>query len=648
VSEPTNPELVVLPQAFESHLSRAVSRLLHALPDDWQPQATTYDLNRFTTFQNFSLRFAEVVEGISSSDPNHFEPNETRARLETCGLPYDYARLGQPLSSVVELFWQAYAGAVRAFSFASQTKPWLSVIESLGRTLPVKLYAQGSLLVSKEKSAALLASGVQLVENWSGPIPPRTSNAISILVFDPTRRSEFAPRLWAANANEPDVDAVVFPLLRNGGMLLLRDTGKIDPVQIQLIRKRTVSALIAADAHAELTFIANERALRAEPTTTAQQCHQAFAKIFPGTQESLIFCSGLAAEAAVFEAVGDVLVGAKPNPVTLFYAQNCYGGTAQLIAQILAPQGKVVPAPLAVLGNDSNGNAVSLVDRLCARIDEASGQSLCVFIETPTNPELQFHDFEKLMRSARAYETRCGRKFPIILDTTLAPMYSIFAKDLAHEWPFLLVKSGSKYLTKGKATLGLVAAGNTPLALQILNRARQLAHDADSLAKPSQLESLELGLRDMPIRLEQVRANTVLLADGIRQVFKRCGFEVELFSTGADGNAEHACGLISFYLPPAPTTFPNLVDEFVADLLHRVPQLVKSRVSYGQSSGAGKTDLFYVINPEESTQGALSREIKEGQKRGGVQICRISVPQFADVSGLLVAIEAYASAKYGK
>jgi hypothetical protein len=107
-------------------------------------------------------------------------------------------------------------------------------------------------------------------------------------------------------------------------------------------------------------------------------------------------------------------------------------------------------------------------------------------------------------------------------------------------------------------------------------------------------------------------------------------------------------GVLSFYLPAAPTTYPDLVDEFVAYLLEHAPGLVKNRVSYGQSKGNGQPDPFYVINPEESTQGALSAEVKEAQKRGGVQICRISVPEHADIAALVKVMSGFFDKAYGK
>ena len=62
---------------------------------------------------------------------------------------------------------------------------------------------------------------------------------------------------------------------------------------------------------------------------------------------------------------------------------------------------------------------------------------------------------------------------PVIVDTTLAPLYPVFARDFAAAWPFLLVKSGSKYFTKGKATLGVAFVGDDEEARGIIADATQ-------------------------------------------------------------------------------------------------------------------------------------------------------------------------------
>jgi cystathionine beta-lyase/cystathionine gamma-synthase len=614
---------------FATKLASALPRLLAtgALPDDWDYRATTYDLPRFDSDVGFARRFEQALADILVTDLR--APRLLRARLAEVGLPFDYARLGQPLSTVFELYTQSRTNAARCLSFASVTKPWLAVIESPTRSLPVRVYAQATLPISDEKKRALHAAGCELHEQWRQDLPARSSEVLTVLVTD-------AP--FAGDVQASAADAVCFAV-HHGGMLVVRDVARIDPQGVQLIRKRTVAALLAADARVEL-----ERVAGLEPTVlpaaTAADGDAKLRALFPQIRDSLYFCTGLAAEAAIFTAVAAVL---GPDPVALFYAQNGYGGTGQLISDVLARDGAIVPRPLAVIGQD----AMTLVDRVLAALAHLDGTSACVFLETPTNPELQVHDFGALMMGLRAYAQRWSRRVPIIVDTTLAPLYPIFAKDFAQDWPFVLVKSGSKYFTKGKATLGIAACASDPIALAIVARARELGRDADSFARPEQLAELSTGLGDLAPRMAAISAHTIRLATGLRSALRARGHEITLYATSeaqvADGLAT---GMLSFYLPPAPTTHADLVDEFVAYLLAHAPTLVKSRVSYGQSTGGGKPDYFYVINPEESTQGALSAEVKNAQKHDNVQICRISVPEHADVDGLLSAMTDFFAKKY--
>ena len=435
-----------------------------------------------------------------------------------------------------------------------------------------------------------------------------------------------------------EADAICYPV-PNGGVLLIRDVARIDPTSIQLIRKRTVAALLAADARAALERVAGLPATILDEATPAA-CEEKLRSLFPEVRDSVYFCTGLAAEAAIFTAVGDVL---GPEPVTMFYAQNGYGGTGQLINDLLARAGSIKPHPLAVIGQDG----MTLIDRVLAALAKLDGAPACVFLETPTNPELQVHNFGALMKGVRADADRWGRKVPIVVDTTLAPLYPIFAKDFAHDWPFLLVKSGSKYFTKGKTTLGVAACASDSTARAILEHARELGQDADSFARPAQLAELRAGLTDLQPRMAVISANTIRLAHGLRDALRAKGHAITLYAVDAAQAADGlATGMLSFYLPPVPTTHADLVDEFVAYLLEHAPTLVKSRVSYGQSTGDGKPDYFYVINPEESTQGALSAEVKNAQKRDNVQICRISVPEHADVDGLLAAMDGFFTLKY--
>jgi cystathionine beta-lyase/cystathionine gamma-synthase len=623
---------------FAQNLLRALPRLLAegAMPEDWDPRATTYDLMRFDSDEAFAQRFEQALGELVSGP---LEGPQLRERLAAVGLPFDYARLGQPLATLVELYLQARTQAARCFSFASVTKPWLAVIEAPGRVLPVHIYAEASLPISPAKAAALRAEGVELFENWRAPLPAPNPKVLTVLV---------AEKAFDGDVRSLAADAVCFALPAAGpaagGILLIRDTARIEPRSIQLIRKRTVASLLAADARAELSRVAGQPVPVLDEATPAT-CDTKLRALFPQLKESLYFCTGLAAEAAVFSAAAEVL---GPKPVALFYAQNGYGGTGQLISELLSRGGAITPRPLAVFGSDASGRKLTLVDRVLAGLEELKGAPACVFLETPTNPELQAHDFDTLMNGLRADAQRWDRKVPIIVDTTLAPLFPIFAKSFSAGWPFILVKSGSKYFTKGKATLGVAACADEPVALAILRRARELATDADSFARPHQLAQLSAGLEDLPARMKAISAHTIRLASGLREALRSRGHEITLYAITESQVAEGlGTGMLSFYLPPASTTHADLCDEFVDYLLKNAPSLVKSRVSYGQSTGNGQPDYFYVINPEESTQGALSAEVKNAQKQNNVQICRISVPELANVDGLLSAMDGFFTLKYG-
>ena len=107
----------------------------------------------------------------------------------------------------------------------------------------------------------------------------------------------------------------------------------------------------------------------------------------------LFYCTGLAAEAAVFSAAAEVLtkidienrfartttyalssdfrlLGISENFIstcrrtTLFYAENGYGGTGQLIGELLPVSAPVTPQPMKVFRDDGKGNFTTLVDHI--------------------------------------------------------------------------------------------------------------------------------------------------------------------------------------------------------------------------------------------------------------------------------------------
>lgn len=617
------------PSLSLDELKRVLIRLLSEpgqVPADWEPAATTYDLPRFHGGDAFIDRFTKAARQIlDGADPVQ--------ALAACGLPYDYARLGHPWASVYELYLQRVTGAARVVSFASRTKAFLAPLEVPGRTGAARVISRGRVPVSERSRALWRRREVTFHEDWTGPLPAAEPGMLTLFVADTAPEHTLL--------DEIDADAVACPV-QDGGVLLIRRESRFDPKKLQLIRKRTVAALLAHSARQELLRGIGRPPLPV-PTATEAECLTALQAVLPGVHGAAFFCTGLAAEAAVFEAAAAEV--SRGEPVPLFYAENGYGGTGQLIQEVLDANRVLAATPLPVM--DAGGQ--TLVDHVLARLEQGEGGPAVVFVETPTNPQLQMHDFERLMGGLRAYRDRTGHTVPVLVDTTMAPLYPLFARDFARGWPFLIVKSGSKYFTRGKATLGVVIAGENPIAQAILEGTVANGRDADSFAKPVQRHALREGLSDLRPRMEQISANTLELARALEGQLAERGHDLLLYAMTPEQleEADLHSGVLSFYLPPAPTTHGDLVDEFVDELLQQPPELIRNRVSYGQSKGGGQLDPFYVINPEESTQGALSAAVKEAQKRDGVQICRISVPQHADLQALLRATERFFDRVYG-
>ncbi len=628
----------------------------HLMPTDWHADATTYDLPRhysedFFVGQVLAVAHTGFQEGFATEE-------RLTQQLFDCGLPYDYARLGHPLSSLYEWCLQHLSQATQVVSFASRTKPFLSVIEARERTdIPVVLASEEALPLSHRYKQALTTQNVHIFEHHAHTTPPATEAL--------TEPADTVLKVWVRNA-PPDVstlqthadsgwDALCYPV--EGGGLLFLQSDRIDPHGIQVQRKRTVSALLPGDCETALRQLFNVPAppRPTQPQAIAQvesACGEQLAQLFPHTTgQPLFFCTGLAAEAAVFQAAALCL--SESHPVPFYYAQNGYGGTGQLIGEILPRQSGIQPRPLAVIDTHTPDNALTLVDRFVAALDTLQGESALLFLETPTNPQLQMHDFAHLITALQAYHQRTGVTLPVLVDTTLAPLYPLFAQDFAQDWPFLVVKSGSKYFTKGKATLGVVMANAHPLAQRILTVTHHFGSDADAFARLSQLQALHVGLKDLPERMQAIARNTEALAQALQAGLAKRGRELTLYTMQPDQvEAGLATGVLSFYLPPAEV--PNggdLVDYFVDYLLTHAPAQVRNRVSYGQSGGAVygglAQDFIYVINPEESTQGALSQAVKDAQKKDNVQICRISVPAHCNIPAFVEVIEGFLSETYG-
>ncbi|MFT7521773.1 MAG: hypothetical protein ACI9MC_003925, partial [Kiritimatiellia bacterium] len=142
------------------------------VPEDWEPSATTYDLPRF-------CGETEFLAGIHVAARQILAGHDARSALYACGIPYDYARLGSPLSTIYELYLQTLTGAARVVSFASRTKAFLTPLEVVGRTKPARVYCRGQLPLSDDTRAMWRRRQVDFFEDWQGPLPKDDPNTLT-------------------------------------------------------------------------------------------------------------------------------------------------------------------------------------------------------------------------------------------------------------------------------------------------------------------------------------------------------------------------------------------------------------------------------------------------------------------------------------
>jgi len=193
--------------------------------------------------------------------------------------------------------------------------------------------------------------------------------------------------------------------------------------------------------------------------------------------ESVAFASGMAAVAAVF---GTVL---KPGDAVVLPADSYY--TTRIVAagwlQAIGVQTRLSPT------------------RANAQANLLEGARL-LWIETPTNPQLEVCDIESLVRSARA------RGALVAVDNTTATGYLQHPLRLRADY---VVASDTKAMTgHGDLVLGHVSTGDAERATAL--RAWRTHHGA--IPGPMEVWLAHRSLATLPIRLQRQCATAMELA----------------------------------------------------------------------------------------------------------------------------------------
>jgi cystathionine beta-lyase/cystathionine gamma-synthase len=198
-----------------------------------------------------------------------------------------------------------------------------------------------------------------------------------------------------------------------------------------------------------------------------------------GAEAAWAFCSGMAAEAALFVTHG------RKGIVCL---GDAYGGTLELISAQLPLLG--IPGHF-LLGHD------------LSRLDEvlAKGVGL-VFFETPTNPTLELFDIRAISRLAHQYGAL------VAVDNTFASPVNQNPLALGAD---LVVHSCTKYLGGHSDLTAGALMGSKELLAPVWNWRKNLG----STIAPEIAALLARSIRTLPVRVRQQNATAQLIAEAM-------------------------------------------------------------------------------------------------------------------------------------
>jgi len=200
-----------------------------------------------------------------------------------------------------------------------------------------------------------------------------------------------------------------------------------------------------------------------------------------GADMAWVFCSGMAAEAALFLTHGRKgIIGIG----------DAYGGTMELLGSQLPELG--IPTRLIL------GNELDQLDDLLAE------RTSIVFLETPTNPTLELFDIQGLARRTHAHGAI------LVVDNTFASPINQQPLALGAD---VVVHSATKYLGGHSDVTAGALMGSKELLAPIWNWRKNLG----SMPAPATASLLARSLRTLVVRVRQQNASAQAIAEAMQK-----------------------------------------------------------------------------------------------------------------------------------
>ena len=200
-----------------------------------------------------------------------------------------------------------------------------------------------------------------------------------------------------------------------------------------------------------------------------------------GAEAAWAFCSGMAAEAALFLTHGREGIAC---------IGDAYGGTLELLG-----------APLPTFGVRTHLLLGSELDLLEARLRDGCG---LVFLETPTNPRMEIFDIAALAGLAHRHGAR------LAVDNTFASPVNQRPLELGADF---VVHSATKYLGGHSDITAGALMGSKELLAPVWNWRKNLGQ----MLSPETASLLSRSLRTLVVRVERQNATAQAVAEAMER-----------------------------------------------------------------------------------------------------------------------------------
>eukprot|EP00746_Dinoflagellata_sp_MGD_P061359 gnl/MRDRNA2_/MRDRNA2_25976_c0_seq1.p1 gnl/MRDRNA2_/MRDRNA2_25976_c0~~gnl/MRDRNA2_/MRDRNA2_25976_c0_seq1.p1 ORF type:complete len:752 (+),score=154.18 gnl/MRDRNA2_/MRDRNA2_25976_c0_seq1:129-2384(+) len=619
-------------------MQKFISKLLIAMPQEWLGTTFRNDAKTYHGREGFANNLYALMASKTTD-----EAKITQDDLMKVGNAEDYYRVATNVSTTLELALASpfqengkqYIKGNQVFSFASTKMPFLSVCltnpdkmvhfyfpeTEEGWETPFAFDANTG--IDHEKLLGLLKCKFQVHKNMMPPKEGLSPDEIAIVAPNSTDTASLSALLKSTQ-----VDGVVTP-----GVLYIRNTEKIKPADVLVIRKRMATpATTSMSQHLLNQFTGKESTKPAFDGAGQVEMYNHLQEL-SGTDineecNPVVFTAGLPCISSIYCALVQGNALWRKGGADVLMCSTAYGGSSQLTDLMDQRAGLFTKHTFDIQGTTPiNESIESALDKLAAKKDQLFPTTM-LFVEMPTNPDLKVPDIEKIAVALARYKEDTKKNVLLLVDTTFAPASKVLKKikEQSPNLPAMVFISMSKSLSRGKTTAGCVVANHTPEAIELCKNIKAMGEIFDTHAKPEQMKVLVENHTGVEERCQKSYEVAVYMGDVLRKaVAKKTGQDMRLaFISPEDAAKGFASSTFSFNLPSPPDATEAIKEAFAqkfVDLLVRDAAYMKPCVSFGQDNG-----VIYCTVPATSTQGAVKAQDKAKQAVNGVQLVRLSFP----------------------